>query len=77
MSSGFKPTLPSTIDHLKQLLAMSPAHQVYKNSSKVDGARDLKQCQNIRYVSFCSICVAFNTFQSLNYIYLFYLNPGV
>ena len=26
MASGFKPTLPSTIDHLKGLLSMSPAH---------------------------------------------------
>ena len=50
MASGFKPTLPSTIDHLKGLLSMSPAHQVYKNSSKVGGARDMKQCQNIKYV---------------------------
>jgi hypothetical protein len=50
MASGFKPTLPSTINYLKGLLSMSPAHQVYKNSSKVGGARDMKQCQNIKYV---------------------------
>jgi hypothetical protein len=56
MASGFKPTLPSTIDHLKGLLSMSPAHQIYKNSSKVDGPRDLKQCQNIRYVSLRKKC---------------------
>ena len=47
MSSGFKPTLPCKIDHLKELLTMNPAHQVYKNSSKFGGARDLKQYQKI------------------------------
>ena len=49
---GYLRTLPSVYSQLKQKVSQKNPHLVYKESSKKNGPRNLKQCQNLRYVSF-------------------------
>jgi hypothetical protein len=51
-SASFQPTLPSVLSELKEAVYTINPHKVYKNmSKKTNGVRNLKKCQNIRYVS--------------------------
>lgn len=49
-AEGFVRTLPSIYSQLKQNASQKSAHLMYKESSKKQGPRDLKQCRNLRYV---------------------------
>ncbi|CAF0854701.1 unnamed protein product [Brachionus calyciflorus] len=48
-SEGFIRTLPSIFSQIKNNVTSKNAHIVYKETSKKNGPRDLKQCQNLRY----------------------------
>lgn len=54
-ASAFQRTLPSILTQLKEKVVSKDAHMVYKENNKK--SRNLKQCQNIRYV---------NKFKALN-----------
>lgn len=45
---SFQPTLPSILNQLKQKVNSASAHIVYKE--KNHKSRNLKQCQNLKYV---------------------------
>jgi hypothetical protein len=40
------------LNNLKHLVVNKPAHLVYKESAKIDGARNIKQVRNLRFVSY-------------------------
>ena len=46
--SIFQPTLPSTLNKLRDAVSHTSAHKVYKKNNHV--ARNLKQLQNLKHV---------------------------
>ncbi|RNA44067.1 hypothetical protein BpHYR1_014825 [Brachionus plicatilis] len=46
---SYQRTLPSVLTELREKVTSNVPHLVYKDFSKKKGARDLKQCQNLRY----------------------------
>ncbi|RNA33261.1 hypothetical protein BpHYR1_050401 [Brachionus plicatilis] len=49
--NSFLRTFPSVMKNLKQNMTKKAPNLVYKETSKINGSRDLKQCHNIRYRS--------------------------
>jgi hypothetical protein len=49
-AESYQRTLPSVLSQIKESVSKKAPHLVYKETSKKKGVRDLKQCQNLRYV---------------------------
>ncbi|RMZ94031.1 hypothetical protein BpHYR1_016848 [Brachionus plicatilis] len=50
-AENYQRTLPSVLSQIKENVSKRAPHLVYKETSKKKGVRDLKQCQNLRYVN--------------------------